>query len=489
MSTSLSRGVTNLARFHLDKVPVIFLGLAFLLRLWVVLRASTLGVDGTYYAAIAQQFAQGNFSGALSNIFSPGYPLFVSLMTFVVSNVELAGRLTSLLMGTATVLVVYAFNRRFFSERLALMAMFIAAVHPYLVRSSGEVLSEATCYAIFTAAVFCAALGYENAEKRYGFLCGLLVAFAYLTRPEFAVYAVPIIGWSAYRRRWGFILLFFAALALLALPYVVYISVKAGHFMISLKQYVKVLPINPGDLTGSLASTTFKVIRNTPFVTFRFFKALFVTFLPFFALGVFSRSTRNKSIEFMMVGILLTHVLSLAAITPSNPRYSVPLVPLALTWAAMGMGTVFDWIDRRLSGKRKSAVILAFLVLVAGLSLSQNLGSLRSHRIINKEAGLWLRHHAPGAVVMSRIPQEAFYAEGRHVWLLPRGRRSITYDHLLKRAQEHGVEYLVEDSKTASLCPEFPAKRSDNDMVEVFSLDKGDDFLKIYRLHPTNSGQ
>ena len=186
----------------------------------------------------------------------------------------------------------------------------------------------------------------------------------------------------------------------------------------------------------------------------------------------------------MIVGILVTHVLSLAAITPSNTRYSVPLVPLALTWPAMGMGMVFDWIDRRLSGKRKSAVILAFLVLVAGSSLSQNLGILRSHRIINKEAGLWLRHHAPGTVVMSRIPQEAFYAEGRHVWLLPRGRRSITYDHLLKRAREHGVEYLVEDSKTASLCPEFPAKRSDNDMVEVFSLDKEDDFLKIYRLYP-----
>ena len=186
----------------------------------------------------------------------------------------------------------------------------------------------------------------------------------------------------------------------------------------------------------------------------------------------------------MIVGILVTHVLSLAAITPSNTRYSVPLVPLALTWPAMGMGMVFDWIDRRLSGKRKSAAFLVVLVLVAGLSLSQNLGSSRTHRIINKEAGLWLRHHAPGTVVMSRIPQEAFYAEGRHVWLLPRGRRSITYDHLLKRAKEHGVEYLVEDNRTVSLCPEFPAKRSDNDMVEVFSLDKGDDFLKIYRLRP-----
>jgi len=484
MRASLSRVVTNVARFHLDKVAVIFLGLAFLLRLWVVLRASTLALDGTQYATIAQQFAHGDFSGALSNIFSPGYPLFVSLMTFIVSNAELAGRLTSLVMGTAAVLVVYAFNRRFFSERLALMAMFIAAIHPYLVRSSGAVLSEATCYALFTAAVFCAALGYENGEKRYGFLCGLLVAFSYLTRPEFAVYAVPMIGWLAYRRRWGFILLFFVALGLLALPYVVYISVKAGHFMLSLKQYVKALPIDPGNLTRSLASTSFKVIRNAPFVTFHFFKALFVTFLPFFALGVFSKSTRNRSIEFMMVGILVTHVLSLAAITPSNTRYSVPLVPLALTWVAMGMGMVSDWIGRWFSGKRKSAVILAILVLVAGSSLSQNLGSLRSHRIIHKEAGLWLKHYAPGAVVMSRVPHEAFYAEGRHVRLLPKGRRSITYDRLLTRAREHGVEYLVEDYRTANFCPEFPAKRSDSDMIEIFSLDKGDRFLRIYRLLP-----
>jgi 4-amino-4-deoxy-L-arabinose transferase-like glycosyltransferase len=405
-------------------------------------------------------------------------------MSFVVSNTELAGRLTSLVMGTAAVFVIYAFNRRFFSERLALMAMFLAVVHPYLVRSSGAVLSEATCYALFTTAVFCAALGYENGEKRYGFLCGLLVALAYLTRPEFAVYAVPIVGCLAYRRRWGFILLFFVALALLALPYVFYISVKAGQFMLSLKQYVKALPISPSDPVGSLASATLKVMRNSPWVTFNFFKALFVAFLPFFAIGVFSRSTRNKPIEIMMAAILVTHVLSIAAITPSNTRYSVPLVPLALTWAALGIGMVYDWIERRLSGNRKTAVLLVLLALVAGSSLSQNLGSLRSHRLIHKEAGLWLRDYAPGTVVMSRVPHEAFYAEGRHVRLLPKGRRSITYDNLLKRAREHEVEYLVEDSRTVILCPEFSVKRSDSDMVEVFSIDKGDRFLKIYRLRP-----
>jgi len=128
--------------------------------------------------------------------------------------------------------------------------------------------------------------------------------------------------------------------------------------------------------------------------------------------------------------------------------------------------------------------ILSFFVLVAGSSLSHILGSLRSHRIIHKEAVLWLKHYAPGAVVMSRVPHEAFYAEGRHVRLLPKGRRSITYDRLLTRAREHGVEYLVEDYRTANFCPEFPAKRSDSDMIEIFSLDKGDRFLKIYRLRP-----
>jgi len=76
----------------------------------------------------------------------------------------------------------------------------------------------------------------------------------------------------------------------------------------------------------------------------------------------------------MMAGILVTHVLSLAAITPSNTRYSVPLVPLALTWAAMGMGMVYDWINQHLSGKRKTAVLLVFLALVAGSSLSQKSG-------------------------------------------------------------------------------------------------------------------
>jgi len=324
----------------------------------------------------------------------------------------------------------------------------------------------------------------KQQKKRYGFLCGLLVALGYLTRPEFAVYAVPIVGCLAYRRRWGFILLFFVALALLALPYVVYISIQAGHFMITLKQYVKALPIDPSDFTRSLTSASFKVVINTRSVTLHFFRALFVTFLPFFAFGVFSRGIRNRPVEWMMAGILVTHVLSLAAITPSNTRYSVPLVPLALTWAAMGVGMVLDWIDQRLSDKQKTVAILVFLALVAVLPVSQNLGSLRSHRTIHKEAGLWLRNHDPGAVVMSRVPHEAFYAEGRYVRLLPRGRRSISYENLLARAREHEVEYLVEDTRTAKLCPELTDKRSDSDMVEVFSFDKGDQFVKIYRLHP-----
>jgi hypothetical protein len=46
------------------------------------------------------------------------------------------------------------------------------------------------------------------------------------------------------------------------------------------------------------------------------------------------------------------------------------------------------------------------------------------------------------------------------------------------------VEYLVEDSRTVILCPEFSVKRSDSDMVQVFSIGKGDRFIKIYRLRP-----
>ena len=171
--------------FSVDKtyVPAIICA-GLVLRLIVALRAPCIEMDGIGYATIADQFAKGLFRAGLNNVFSPLYPFFVSLLHLaVVADVELAGRLVSVFSGVLLIWVSFLFARRLFRDSgKATWVAALVAFHPYLVRYSGQALSESLTALLFTLAVFSFYVGWRK-ERRpvIGFsgFCLLLVQAAH----------------------------------------------------------------------------------------------------------------------------------------------------------------------------------------------------------------------------------------------------------------------------------------------------------------------
>jgi hypothetical protein len=106
------------------------------------------------------------------------------------------------------------------------------------------------------------------------------------------------------------------------------------------------------------------------------------------------------------------------------------------------------------------------------------MGYSREHRLIQKEAGLWMKDHLPrGVKIMSRLPQEAFYAE-----LSWTGIPRKTYEEVLEIARSKGVRYLVLDEDTEERSPGFWGKLKKEDLILLKDWNKQDEKIVIFEI-------
>jgi len=185
-------------------------------------------------------------------------------------------------------------------------------------------------------------------------------------------------------------------------------------------------------------------------------------------------------------------LLLLASLTPVlvflfffiQDRYIATLLPTLVIWLGLGTYELGVWLRdtvQNLLGSRESpegrqrqwlSVLTAIpaVVLVLSLALLQfrvirQYTSTGSFRPEHKAVGLWLKDHIPpDAVIMSRYPAIAFYADSR--W---EPTPNATYAQVLRYAQANGVNYFVVDELEArDLRPQFlPLLRVDNPPAEL----------------------
>src|SRR5689334_6646877 len=78
------------------RVILISISLAFLIRLFFARYRYVINTDGVYYATLGKHLISGDIKGGLSTYWSPLYPLLVGLSSLVFTNLELAGRIVSI---------------------------------------------------------------------------------------------------------------------------------------------------------------------------------------------------------------------------------------------------------------------------------------------------------------------------------------------------------------------------------------------------------
>jgi 4-amino-4-deoxy-L-arabinose transferase-like glycosyltransferase len=217
--------------------------LGFFIRLYVVFNAVTVSTDSVLYLELAREFSKGNYHGGLNIIRPPLYPMTVSLAYFIFGNLELAGRVVSLFFGTLVIAVGFYLGRQIYNERAGLLTAFFIAIHPYMVRYSGSVLTEGLYHFLVAAVTLLGLKAISSRNIGFMFLTGLLSVLAYLTKPGAIGFPMVISLWVLFykirniKEDWGKRLILLASLwavfILTALPYLLFLYQETGGVAIT----------------------------------------------------------------------------------------------------------------------------------------------------------------------------------------------------------------------------------------------------------------
>ncbi len=117
--------------------------------------------EGAEYARIAQNLLIGvGYVGMATPgqqlFFPPLFPLFISAVTILTGDAEVAGRIISVVFGSLVVVPVYLIAQRMYSERVAVGAAALVGIHPFLVEYSTTVHCEPTYLTIILTSIYIA---------------------------------------------------------------------------------------------------------------------------------------------------------------------------------------------------------------------------------------------------------------------------------------------------------------------------------------------
>lgn len=212
----------------------------------------------------------------------------------------------------------------------------------------------------------------------------------------------------------------------------------------------------------------------------------------FLLLGLVKRRAipYNKG-EFFLASLFLSYMglLFLFSLTYGymSKRHLLPLVGLCLPWMAVGLCEILARLESwTQSGKLKglSSGVVTAIVLGSTLLIfvPKTFKPQRDDKIVWQEVGLWIKaqnsSHSP--VILSRIPQIAFYAEGKNFQLKEEHYKKIVLtarregaDYLVLRKQPGGFAYLFSPEDLAGLEPlkvPLPPQGSEDEELIVFRI-------------------
>lgn len=447
-------------------------------RLYLLWQYYCISSDGVIYLRAARDFYSGNINAALSSLYPPGYPLLIAAVYPLFGHWEIAGQCLSLLFGVLLLFPLYRIFLEVFNERVALLACFLAGISPFLALYSVHVRSESTYVFLSTLALYLFLTAIEQDRKARMFWGGTVAGYAYLVRPEAIGFLaiVPVIAllrWSFRRRNiWAEFVPSLGVLGLgfllLALPYIVYLSIDTGHLGAISRKAGITLAINLKE-SGTLETDDSQrdvdvdsfvftdYIRAHPVAYAKkvfgdfipavgvFFEALHYSYVPFLLFGMFL-AMRDKSwikSEVLLLGFVFFYVFGFALIYVKR-RYALQAVPISLGWVALGMWYGWDKLRTVFSAQKAALVGACAGLIFLGATLSKTLKPVSREKAYVRETGRYLRAHNNAndlrvAVFDDRV---TFYAAAGTISLA-----DIKQSELIGQLQRQKADYLAAESR------------------------------------------
>jgi len=380
-------------------VLLVAVGVALVVRVARLAADPLIHPDGPAYLAIAMDALRGRFGRVFGGYYSPLYPTLVAVPAGLGVPLELAGRLTALLFGVASLPLLHVVVGHALGGRAADVAVCVAAIQPALVKASAQVLPETLAGAIV--------LGWLIALRGAPIVAGALAGAAYLARPE-GVLLLPLGLWRLCARRTTYAV----AAVLVMLPALVALRVETGRWQLSPRE-ARIVPV-PGatSLVDALRRDPVAfgggLVRGAIEQTVHDAKALSPLLWIPFAAGLAAASTRASTAWPLAVAAAFT-ALPLA-LNPS-PRYAVPLVPLLLPPVAAGLRALGTRLG---TYARPATAVLAIALVVQALWVSHPFDAACSREV----SDLVVSRYGPGQALVAVDGRFAYRARGRA--LVPR---------------------------------------------------------------------
>lgn len=179
----------------LDLLGILLIAAA--LRGFVISQTPLIAKDGMLYVGFARMINHGLWLDLVGDwfLFNP-YPAMIAWLERCGLSFDFSGQLISGVASSLGVVPLYLWCRRAFDSRVAQLAALTYALHPVMLRFSGQVLREGLYWCLMLWAVYAFWLAAQHRQSWRYVLAGLLATAATLTRIEGAVLFLLGAMWS-----------------------------------------------------------------------------------------------------------------------------------------------------------------------------------------------------------------------------------------------------------------------------------------------------
>jgi Dolichyl-phosphate-mannose-protein mannosyltransferase len=480
---------------------------ALLLRVWWAL-AHGLAIEneGAEYARLGMNLFEGRgYVGMLNNgtqlNFPPLYPLLIAVLSLITRDAEIAARTVNVVLASLLVIPMFRIAEQVHGWRVAVAVAALVVLHPVLIAAGASTYAEGPYLTLSAFAVMYLLRWVDRRQVVHAITAGVFFGLAYLIRPEafvtvglFAACGLMMAAVIGHERRSALMATIglVGAFALVAAPYVVFLTATTGQFRLQAKGTVaygwgermnrgmsyteSALGIGP-DLQGEgvFMRPNLDVMRSTSYTASEFAsyiaKAARRNLLPIVrtltaqsdvgspwlfilvAIGLFRTvwDRRRLVLEGILLVVAALAVALLLTVQELWFRYYIVALGFLLLWAGKGAIELAAWgrdTFIRIAGRVRfangvgsvcAAMAMLLVLATAARALPWNVQFAESHNRERREAGLWLAQQRPSPTwVMDVSLQVGFYA-GANVAYLPFAEADVALRYIEKQRPDYIV--------------------------------------------------
>lgn len=451
-----------------------------------------IAADGPSYINITREILSSHTAKG-SIHYPPFYPFLIAIASLFTRDLESAGVMVSLVMGSLLVVPVFLLGRALFGRGTGYVSAVIAVVWPEFVGQSSNVLAYSTYFTLLISGLYLLWKAYESGKTSEALLSGLFIAAAYLSRQEAFISMAVICGCLAGADFWRQrslarlkpIIISFVTFFLLIFPYIFMVHQIMGFWTLAGKSVVTLTDclgyyLQKTDLNRDpnfVRIGIMEIIRDYPGYFPYTMKANFaklIDVLPdpllvFAGIGLFAGQRKENALQVRLFCLAaLFPVLILLAVFIVSGAYIAPYMPFMFMLCGYGMISAERYLLTLLKRWLPGYLLRTGLLTAIAVSCYAGVTAWRTvphsppppyslemdgGRYDHKLMGYMLRKMIPeGTVIMTRSGRIGFYSG--LPWVdIPQ----TDLDTILKTARDKKVRFLIVDGLLLKLRPQLGA--------------------------------